>query len=302
MRNLKISLIAIISFVALHVSAAQEFGMASVYSVKFQGSRTASGEIFDHKNLTAAHRTLPFGSYVKITRTDNGKSVIVKINDRGPFVSDHIMDISKAAAGRLGFGSQEEARVKIEEIKEVKAPLGTNIKRDSQSPLSITGLSDERPKPIPMPDPADYVLPKRAEEKVIPRDYRFVSEKNEKNVAGTTSKKKNAAVETVTPKSVAPKTITKNGFVALKMNKPDATAGYAIQVASLTNHDNMVKKVDKLDNDFKNVFVSIVKGNDGDQSYKVMLGPFNTHSEASNYLKSVKKKNIDGFVVPLKGH
>jgi rare lipoprotein A len=308
MRNLKTTLVAIIGFMALSVSAAQEYGMASVYSTKFQGSRTASGEIFNHNNFTAAHRTLPFGSLVKITRTDNGKTVIVKINDRGPFVSDRVMDISKAAATKLGFGSVEEARVKIEEVKDSKIQIGSsglNTKRDSQTPLSInpSGTYNERPRPIPLPDPADYIVSKGVEERSLPREYRYTDDKSNRTIAssGAVSKKKNTPSVTAMSKSVQQQTSGKNGFVALKMNKPDATAGFAIQVASLSSHENMVKNVDKLDNQFNNVFVSIVKGKDGDPDYKIMLGPFESQVAAASYLKSVKKKNIDGFVVSLKG-
>ena len=79
-------LLILACFISTAVLAA-ETGLASVYSVKFQGSRTANGEVFNHNQYTAAHRTLPFNTLVKITRTDNGKSVVVRINDRGPFVS-----------------------------------------------------------------------------------------------------------------------------------------------------------------------------------------------------------------------
>ena len=103
-------------------------------------------------------------------------------------------------------------------------------------------------------------------------------------------------------KSVNAKPVQRNGFISLKMNKPNASAGYAIQVASMTKHDNMMKKVDNLDNQFSNVFVSMVLGKNGDPDYKVMLGPFESHDAASNYLKTIKRKNIDGFVVNLKGN
>ena len=88
----------IITSVAL---AFTETGLASVYSSRFQGSKTANGEIFNHDEFTAAHRSLPFGAMVRITRTDDGKSVIVRINDRGPFVSAHVTDLSRAAALKL---------------------------------------------------------------------------------------------------------------------------------------------------------------------------------------------------------
>lgn len=73
-------------------------GQASYYADKFDGRKTASGEIFRQNKYTAAHKTLPFGTKVKVTNIQNGKSVIVVINDRGPFVSGRVIDLSRAAA------------------------------------------------------------------------------------------------------------------------------------------------------------------------------------------------------------
>src|SRR3972149_11832872 len=84
----------------LHPLCAEE-GMASWYGGKFQGRKTASGEIFDTNKFTAAHKTLPFGTMVKVTNLDNQKTTIVRINDRGPFVAGRIIDLSKAAAEEL---------------------------------------------------------------------------------------------------------------------------------------------------------------------------------------------------------
>ena len=75
-----------------------ETGIASVYANKFQGRRTANGEVYNGQALTAAHPSLPFGSRVQVTSLTNGKSVVVRINDRGPFVSGRIIDLSSAAA------------------------------------------------------------------------------------------------------------------------------------------------------------------------------------------------------------
>src|SRR5246500_5045469 len=83
-------------------SAADQMGIASVYSHE-SGSATASGQKLDREAFTAAHRTLPFGSKVRITNKSNGRSVIVTINDRGPFVRGRIIDVSPAAAQVLGF-------------------------------------------------------------------------------------------------------------------------------------------------------------------------------------------------------
>jgi rare lipoprotein A len=78
-----------------------EAGIASVYASKFQGRRTASGEPYNSQALTAAHPRLPFGSRVRVTSLTNGKTVVVRINDRGPFVEGRIIDLSRAAAQAL---------------------------------------------------------------------------------------------------------------------------------------------------------------------------------------------------------
>jgi rare lipoprotein A len=89
-------------------------GLASWYGGKFHGRLTSSGEVFDSNEMTAAHRTLPFGTMVKVTNLDNGKTAIVKINDRGPFVEGRIIDLSRAAADTLGMIGQGVARVSLE--------------------------------------------------------------------------------------------------------------------------------------------------------------------------------------------
>ena len=94
-----------------------ETGLASFYSDAFEGKQTASGEIYKSSKMTAAHRTLPFGTEVKVTNLSNNKSVTVSVNDRGPFVKNRIIDLSKAAAVKLDYVDQGVTKVKIEPIK-----------------------------------------------------------------------------------------------------------------------------------------------------------------------------------------
>lgn len=88
-------------------------GRASFYGDRFQGRTTASGEAFDQRALTAAHRSLPFGTKVLVTRQDTGESVEVEINDRGPFVKGRIIDLSKGAARELGMLNRGVAPVRL---------------------------------------------------------------------------------------------------------------------------------------------------------------------------------------------
>ncbi|MFT5702099.1 MAG: rare lipoprotein A [Desulforhopalus sp.] len=91
----------------------RKIGIASYYGNKFQSRKTASGEIFNNKLMTAAHRTLPFGTVVVVTNLKNGKSVRVKINDRGPFVKKRIIDLTQAAFTKIANLDKGLTRVEI---------------------------------------------------------------------------------------------------------------------------------------------------------------------------------------------
>ncbi len=92
-------------------------GMASYYGGSWHGKKTANGEIFNENSLTAAHKTLPFGTKVKVTNLDNGKSVVVRINDRGPYSKGRVIDLSKVAFSRIASTSKGVTRVKLEVAK-----------------------------------------------------------------------------------------------------------------------------------------------------------------------------------------
>ena len=93
-----------------------ERGMASWYGPKFHGRKTSSGERYDMYQMTAAHKTLPLPTYARVTNLENGRSAVVKINDRGPFVDDRIIDLSFAAAKKLGVVQKGTARVEVASI------------------------------------------------------------------------------------------------------------------------------------------------------------------------------------------
>ncbi|MGH8653549.1 MAG: septal ring lytic transglycosylase RlpA family protein [Gammaproteobacteria bacterium] len=94
--------------------AFEQLGRASWYGPGFHGKRTANGEIYDQNKLTAAHRSLPLGTEVEVPHVKNGKSVELRVNDRGPYVGGRVIDLSRAAAIELGIKEQGLATVKIE--------------------------------------------------------------------------------------------------------------------------------------------------------------------------------------------
>jgi rare lipoprotein A (peptidoglycan hydrolase) len=96
----------------------EEVGTASWYGDDFHGKKTANGEIYNMHDMTAAHPTLPLPSLIRVTNLRNGKKIIARVNDRGPFAKDRIVDVSQHAAAALGFKSQGTTEVKIELLKD----------------------------------------------------------------------------------------------------------------------------------------------------------------------------------------
>jgi len=109
-------------YITAALAAQTETGEASWYGGKFQGRRTANGEIFDTHQLTGAHKTLPFDTRVKVTNLKNGKTVEVRINDRGPFIKGRIIDLSMAAAQQIDLLGSGVTRVKIEVMGSSSGP------------------------------------------------------------------------------------------------------------------------------------------------------------------------------------
>ncbi len=103
-------------FVLNSAAGYKEGGRASWYGTKFHGRRTSSGEPYDMYQMTAAHKTLPLPTYVRVTRKSNGRSVIVRVNDRGPFHTGRIIDLSYAAAARLDLLKEGSAEVEVEAL------------------------------------------------------------------------------------------------------------------------------------------------------------------------------------------
>jgi rare lipoprotein A len=124
-----------------------ERGIASWYGTKFHGRRTSSGEPYDMYAMTAAHKTLPLPTYAVVTNLDNGRTVIVKINDRGPFVGDRLIDLSYAAAARLGIKQAGTGRVEVRAIDPVAwhdrrfAPAQENARATNGYYLQIGAFS-----------------------------------------------------------------------------------------------------------------------------------------------------------------
>jgi rare lipoprotein A len=139
----------------------QQRGTASWYGEKFHGRRTANGEKYDMYAMTAAHTTLPLPSYARITHLGNGKSVVVRVNDRGPFIAGRIIDLSYAAAYKLDMVSAGQAEVLVERVFAADAPVSPFPTAAASTPVAGSSpvatsalpppLSTERPRAIAPP-------------------------------------------------------------------------------------------------------------------------------------------------------
>lgn len=124
-----------------------EIGVASWYGEKFHGRTTSNGEIYDMYGLSAAHKTLPIPTTVKVTNLDNGKSIVLRINDRGPFHDNRIIDLSYAAAKAIGYDKKGIAPVVVEAVDEVNHPdryAAANQPVHARYYLQLGAFSEER--------------------------------------------------------------------------------------------------------------------------------------------------------------
>ena len=122
-------------------------GVASYYGKEYQGKKTANGEVFDMNKLTAAHRTLPFGVNVRVTNLSNNRYVVVRINDRGPFVGNRIIDLSLAAAQQLGMVEAGLVRVRLDTIETKKSPTRASLSESDVVRIASLTMDEELASP-----------------------------------------------------------------------------------------------------------------------------------------------------------
>ena len=121
----------------------REIGIASWYGQKFHGNLTANGEIYDMHGISAAHKTLPLPTFVKVTNLENGKSMILRVNDRGPFYEDRIIDLSLEAAKRLNFEQQGTTSVVVEALDEMNYPQSITKKDNGSYYLQVAAFYEK---------------------------------------------------------------------------------------------------------------------------------------------------------------
>lgn len=278
--------------------AKAELGIASFYSDAFHGRATSSGEIYNKNKFTGAHKTLPYGTLVKVTRLDTGVSITVKINDRGPYVKGHVIWVSNTAAEKLDLVEIEEAKVKLEVVGQEKAKEKTPKKE-----LAFKAPEDEFT--------AKGVLPVKESPSVKPKEEAkpvvkipSLSPVKKKSQAKTPKNVPKSYYSNLAKASKKLATIKTKGFKKFDLYKTAAKKnpkelGFGMQVGNYTDFDNVLSQVAMLqENWFSEVYL-IVEEKEEKTNYKIILESFEDRASATHYAKDVKRKKLKGYVVDL---
>ncbi len=277
-----LALFAAAAVTAQTESYGDEFGLATYYHDNLAGSKTASGETYNPRAMTAGHMRHEFNTMLKVTRLDNNKSVTVRVNDRGPFVSGRVVELSRAAAEQLGMINDGLAEVKLEVVKSPKP-----AKAEKTASPETGKAASSTPVPASYETTSPTTAPETVKRETAPKQA----------PAATTAQAKKESSK-AKPQLVG-KEYQKYGLYKISIEKPGGK-GFAVQVASLENYENVFQQVADLQAKwFDNILISIEKGKDV-PVYKILLGPFESEPAAANYLKNLQKKHkIKGFVVDL---
>jgi rare lipoprotein A len=302
------------NFLLLAGISAQEYGLASFYSDKFHGKPTASGELYDMNKYTCAHKTHPYGSVLKVTRLDNKKSVTVRVNDRGPYISGRVVDLSRKAAQRLDLVGEGTARVKVEVVERMDP--STSVAETTEKPKTTT--SSTRPSNSSSSNKSTATKSETSTTKAKSSTTTTASnnssskktaeKKTASNQKKTVANKTTAAKPSSTGTSAKPAgaLVTANDYqkfdlYQIELRRP-TKKGFGVQVASLTDYENVLKEVANLQGAvyYSSILLSVEPNWDGSPIYKIVLGPFDDREAAEKYKKNLKRKmGKEGFVVDL---
>jgi rare lipoprotein A len=235
-------------------------GMASWYGRKFHGQKTSNGELYDMYGMTAAHPTLPLPSYVKVTLVRTGKSVVVRVNDRGPFLQQRVIDLSYTAAAKLGYVNAGSAEVEVELI----------TRFDGVAP-TIVASAPTMPSTSPSTSPSTAQIPAPAVEPVQPNERLTI----ETVVAANTPE---------LPITPASSSVSRSSPAPV----PVPATGLFLQMGAFGTQDTAEVAKDRMMHQFDNVAEPFRVVKDG-TLFKVHLGPFTSREVATATAEKIKQ-------------
>jgi rare lipoprotein A len=241
--------------------ARMEYGKCGYYADSFQDRPTSNGEKYDKNALTCSHKSLPFGTEIRVTRIDNKKSVVVRVNDRGPFIEGYVVDVSGAAAKALDLLKVGTTRVKVEVLgQEETTSAGTKkaaLSTAGNTKLLVSHKGESAAKPVTY----NQDDPKPAE-----------TEK---------------AAGTGTAEKAAPTTELYKVDI-----KKSEKSGFGIQISTLFDANNVLPIINTLQGQWPNkVMVAVSKDEANEQTaYKIIVGPYTSKKAAETQQKLVSRK------------
>jgi len=282
-------------------------GIASWYGEEFAGRTTANGEIFDPSLMTAAHRTLPFGTIVDITNPKTSQTVRVRVNDRGPYIGNRVIDLSYAAAQKISLIEPGTGEVDIKVVKigsgdrEPPAPFDVTIAEAPKTAPVVTA-GDPPPVAFPLPAapasvPAVAVIPPGATEPVVVD--RVTVETQHGDVI--TRKQVSADGKTIEDVPVGPaESTTASSYDQQRKERPLAPVRrstgsnlrqYVVQVGAFAVEANAKSLQEKLTSIGQRSFI------DHEELYRVRIGPFTTREQAADARAALEAKGLSAMIV-----
>ena len=252
-----------------------EVGYASWYGAEMAGNQTANGEMFNPTGISAAHKTLPLPSYVEVTRLDTGQTILVRVNDRGPFASDRVIDLSEGAARQLGITEMGTVGVRVRRVappESERALLreGRAAQMRLPTPGELLGLLNDQLMKLPKPAMAARPVQSRSTATApasAPSGGRFIVE----GPGQASSSGYGTSYDAQYGVAPAPSAGTKM-----------AGSGYVVQIAAFSSKARADELAGRLG-------ASVVQSESGGV-YRVRMGPYATEAEAQKALEMVKAK------------
>lgn len=237
-----------------------ETGIASWYGPDFHGKMTANGETFDENAVSAAHKTLPLPSVVRVTNLENGRSLVVRVNDRGPFVNGRVIDLSRRAAQLLGYEGSGTARVRVQIMAEESRALAGKLKpEDGENQVAAAPRDTVTTETLPPPGSKESPKPVQS----ATQSAGGVEQREAAALAKTERELASQEVETVPVKST----------------------GIYVQAGSFSRHDNALRLQARLSGvGHPQILPATVKGQ---TVYRVRFGPLPSVEEADHLLDTV---------------
>lgn len=303
---------AFVALATLVMAQGPEYGYAIYYADYFHGKKTANGETYDRYALTCAHKVHPFGTMLKVTRTDNYKSVIVKVNDRGPYNPGCVIDLSWAAADQIGLLLDGKVEVKVEVVN---ASTGSGMLRQEPAVFSqqtIKTVPDEyRAATAFAESPSAGSTMNRSFTETVSNINQGIRVPIEIPAKGTTRIVPSAA-SSPTAKGVIPTDVpvAYNAFSSEPAVAsvpqvpapalPTGNQGYSIQVGSYSYQPNAERQAQTImGKGVQNVHVRKATGPNG-TVYKILVGTYGSKTEANGYLSQLKSQHqLVGYVLNL---